>query len=121
MKKIYGIIYIIFILFIIMSFNNIYCTYAADTSSLKQMYNVATNNPLASAGGIILGIIRWLGTGILIGVVILKGIKYVSTSPEGKAKIKDEIIMITIGAVLLFATTTIIDIIYDIINKSGIA
>ena len=75
---------------------------------------------LSGAGTKIVGIIQWAGLMILVGAVIVKGIKFVSASPDGQAAIKKEIFMLVIGGVLLFAITHIIRIIIDLVQKSGL-
>lgn len=68
----------------------------------------------------IISIIQWVGLMVLVGAIIVKGIKYVSVSPEGKAEIKKEIIMLTIGAVLLLAVTTILGVIIKLVQDAGL-
>lgn len=75
---------------------------------------------LARAGSIILGAIKWIGVAIIIGAIIAKGIKYVSVSPEGKAEIKKEMIMLAIGGILLFTFTTVLGIIETLVINSGL-
>lgn len=71
-------------------------------------------------GNLIVGMIRWFGIAIIVGAMIVKGIKFVSVSPEGKAEIKKELIMLTIGAVIIFALTTIFEIIIKIVQNAGL-
>lgn len=115
-KQLVMILYILAIIFIVLA-NNI-AVFAAP----NDIYNVlgSGQNPLVNGAGYILNIIRWAGVVILVGVIIVKGIKYVTSAPEGKAKIKEDIIMLTVGAILLFAFTTFIDIIYDLVVQSGL-
>ncbi len=116
------IIYIIFVICIVfINCNNIFAT---DYSSIygpitSGRGNVAVSNPLSKSGGIIIGTIKWIGVAVLIGAVIVKGIKYVTISPEGKAQIKQEIIMLSIGALILFSFGTLIDIVYEMVANSG--
>ena len=111
------IIYIIFVICIVfINCNNIFAT---DYSSIYEPITTAGGNPLNKSGGIIIGTIKWIGVAVLIGAVIVKGIKYVTISPEGKAQIKQEIIMLLIGALILFSFGTLIDIVYEIVSNSG--
>ena len=75
---------------------------------------------LASAGNIIVGTIRWVGLAILVGAIIVKGIRFVSVSPDGKAEIKKEITLLVIGAFMLFALTTILGIIIKMVQNAGL-
>lgn len=131
-KHIVTILYIMLILFVMLS--NVSFSKASNptttTTAVKQenadlgsMYDVLQSgqNPLADGTKMVLGIIRWVGTAILIGAFIVKGIKYVSAAPEGKADIKKDMIMLFIGALLLFGFTIFIDIIYDLVVRSGLS
>lgn len=131
-KHIVMILYIMLIIFVMLSnvsFSNASNPTTTTTTAVKQentdlgsMYDVLQpgQNPLASGTKIVLGIIRWVGTAILIGAVIVKGIKYVTAAPDGKAEIKKDMIMLFIGALLLFGFTKLIDIIYDLVVHSGL-
>ena len=120
MKKKYIImIYLICIIFVVLTV----CTntvYAFGASDLYGNIISGGNNKLYAPARMILGIIKWAGTAILIGRVILKGIQYVSVSPEGKANIKKDMVMLLVGAVLLFGFATILDIIYSAATSSNI-
>ncbi len=115
-KRSIVIIFAIFAIFFIIS--NVNITLAE--SIQRQLYGTIYSNPLYKPAGIIVGIIKWGGVAILVGAIIVKGIKFVCVSPEGKADIKKQIVMLTIGAFLLFATTELIDMILDFVKNSGI-
>ena len=57
---------------------------------------------------------------VLIGAVIVKGIKFVSASPDGQAAIKKEIIMLVIGGGLLFLVTAILQLVIDLVSDAGL-
>ncbi len=71
----------------------------------------------ANVGGIstvvrtILGIIKWAGAAIAVGMLMFIGIKYVTASPDGKAEIKKTAIIYVLGAVLIFSASAILGII----------
>ena len=71
----------------------------------------------ASVGGVssvvttILGIIKWAGAAIAVGMLMFIGIKYVTASPDGKAEIKKTAIIYVLGAVLIFSASAILGII----------
>ncbi len=77
-------------------------------------------NPFGGAANIILGWIKWIGVAILIGAIIVKGIHYVSASPDGKAQLKKEITMLAVGAVLLFGFLLLVNIVYDLVKGAGL-
>ena len=116
-KHIIMTLYLIIILFAI--FANVYFVKASD---INDIYNVLkpNSNPLSGVASLTLGVIRWVGVVIMIGAIIFKGIKYVTVSPEGKAEIKKDLIMLTIGALLLFTVTKLLDIIFDMVVASGL-
>ena len=58
-----------------------------------------------------IGFIQIVGTGISVIMVTLLGIKYMLSSPGDKADVKKQITPLLIGAILLFASVNIIQII----------
>lgn len=118
-KQFLKILYIVGVLLFAGLFYNI--SMAASVQGIQgQLYSVinANNNPLANVIGNIVSIIRWVGIAILIGAIMVKGIKYVTASPEGKAEIKKEIIMLVVGVILLYGITKLADIIYIIVKQN---
>lgn len=79
----------------------------------------------ASVGGIagtvstILGIIKWAGAAIAVGMLMFIGIKYVTASPDGKAEIKKTAIIYVLGAVLIFSASAILGIIQTNLTIAG--
>ena len=65
----------------------------------------------------ILGVINVVGTIVLFVTIALLGIKYISGSLEERADYKKSMIPILVGAFLLFSTSTIINIVYSIMNN----
>lgn len=122
-KKCFIIVYIICILFTFIFNYNVVLAEGeeVDLSSIYDPITQQDGNPLYAPAEIIVGIIKWVGVAVLIGAIMLKGIKYVTVSPDGKAEIKKDIIMLTIGAILLFSFTTLIDIVYELVQKSGLS
>lgn len=105
---------IIYILFSVFSYS-----FAADNPLQKEIYGGIDDNPLAGGTSIVLGYIRYIGIAVCVGMVIYKGIQYVTVSPEGKADIKKDIIMIVVGMIILLAGLKIIDIVYDAVKNAG--
>ena len=64
----------------------------------------------------VLPILRYVGTGIAIIMLIVLGIKYMSTAPEGKAEVQKTMVPYVIGAVVLFAAGTFVGIIQNFAN-----
>lgn len=72
------------------------------------------DNPFSSSISDILGIIQAVGVSVAIIMLVYIGIKFIMTSPEGKADVKRELVPYLIGCILLFAGTTLIGIIANI-------
>ena len=67
---------------------------------------------VATFGGQIIGIVRFFGTWASVAVLIILGIKYMMGSIEEKAEYKKSMLPYVIGAVLVFAATNIVSVIY---------
>lgn len=61
--------------------------------------------------GMVLSAVRIIATGVAIIMITVLGIKYMSAAPSEKANIKNQLITFTIGAVIVVATTSLLDII----------
>ena len=67
--------------------------------------------------GIIVNAITTVGTVISVIMVMSLGIKYMLASVEQKAEYKKSMIPMFIGAILLFAGSTIVSIIYQLVEQ----
>ncbi len=74
------------------------------------------NEGLLSIGGKVLYVVQMIGYSVSVITLIVIGIQYVTKSPDGKAQIKDRLVMYTIGAAILFGATTFISIIANFGN-----
>jgi hypothetical protein len=104
---------LISLMFIIIS--NISFSYADVSSTIWKEAEAA-----ATAGNSIISIIMWVCVAVLVGAVIYKGIKFVTASPDGKAEIKKEIIMIVVGGILIFGIVSILNIVLSLVQSSGL-
>ena len=80
--------------------------------------NVNMNGEFISLTENIAGLINVVGTIILIITIVVLGIKYMVSSIEERAEYKKTMTAILVGAIMLFATTTIINLIYLIIQDN---
>lgn len=62
----------------------------------------------ADIGSNVLGYIQWFGYAIAVGMLLYIGIKYMMSSANEKADLKKGSINYVIGAVLVFAASTIV-------------
>ncbi len=58
--------------------------------------------------GKILGLVQWIGYAMAIGMLIYIGIKYVMSAANEKADLKKGLINYLIGAIIIFAASTIV-------------
>lgn len=65
----------------------------------------------------ILGVVTYVCYAAAVVMLLYLGIKYITASPEGKAEIKKSAIIYVIGAVLVFAAGTVLNIIKSLTPK----
>ena len=88
---------------------------ATSVGGMELSPNTANTGDITTIGNKVMGIIQVVGTIAVIAAVIILmilGIKYMMGSAEEKAEYKKTMIPYIIGAVLLFAATTIANAIY---------
>jgi type IV secretory pathway VirB2 component (pilin) len=56
----------------------------------------------------ILGLVQWIGYAMAIGMLVYIGIKYVMSAANEKADLKKGLINYLIGAIIIFAASTIV-------------
>ena len=78
--------------------------------------NVETNS-ITNIGGNIVVIIQVVGVVIAIVILLIIGIKYMIGSAEEKAEYKKTMIPYIVGAVLIFAGTSIVRVIYSMTSQ----
>ena len=69
---------------------------------------------LINASQTIVGVIQVVGIIVSVAVLIALGIKYMMGSVEEKASYKKSMIPYVLGAVMLFAASALVQILYDI-------
>lgn len=73
-----------------------------------------SEDKITTKAGVILGAINTIGVVVSVIVLMVIGIKYMIGSVEEKAEYKKTMLGYFIGAILLFGTTTIVNIFYQI-------
>ena len=82
--------------------------------TINSVYSTATgNDEVAGMGGKIVGIIQTVGTVIAVVMLLVIGIKYMIGSAEEKSKYKETLLPYVIGAILIFAASTLVGVIYN--------
>ena len=86
--------------------------------SLENPAKPGDTSQLVNWGANIVNVIQVVGIIVAIIVMLVVGIKYMTGSIEQKAEYKKTMIPYIVGAVLLFAGTTIVKILYNTINNN---
>ena len=108
-KRIFVIILLFLILLSNIAFANNFDT--SDYNSISTTEDDDLINFTQKIMGTGLKIVRIVAAGVAIIGIIFTGIKYMTSSPEGRASYKKSLILFVLGLVLVIAGTTIIDII----------
>lgn len=112
LKKL-AIILLVVLMGVAMIANSVYAT---DWKSTTQ-FNSANNDSLDSATrnivGAIVSVIRIVGTGIAIIMLVAVAIKYMSSAPGDRAEIKKHAVIYVVGAIVLFGGAQLIEIIQN--------
>ena len=83
-------------------------------SSITDGSHSADTTKLQNLGGTVVSIIQVVGIIVAVVVIMVIGIKYMMGSAEEKAEYKKVMIPYVIGAVLIFAASTIVNVVYQI-------
>lgn len=75
--------------------------------------NPSNTSTIVTMGGQIIGVVRTVGVLVAVVILLILGIKYMVGSAEEKADYKKSMIPYLVGAVLIFAASTIAGIVYD--------
>ncbi len=67
-------------------------------------------------GKTIVAIMQTVGIVVAVVVLLVLGIKYMMGSAEEKAEYKKTMIPYVVGAILIFAATTIVNVVYNLAN-----
>lgn len=69
-------------------------------------------------GGTIVSYVTYICYGVAVIIVLTKGVQFMKAAPEAKAQVKEQLIAVAIGGVILFAVGSFIKIIAKIaLNK----
>ncbi len=119
MKKQVKILSIILIvLMVVLSISNVVLA----TDIEKQIDTISKGNANANAdkvvslGATIVTIMQTVGVVVAVVVLLILGIKYMMGSAEEKAEYKKTMIPYLVGAILIFASTTIVNVVYNMAN-----
>ena len=80
---------------------------------------ITASESMTELGGKIIGAIQIIGIIIAIVVLLVLGIKYMVGSAEEKAEYKKTMMPYVVGALLIFAASTIVNLLYTVINSAA--
>lgn len=120
MKKQIKILSIILVAIMVLATLTTVVTAAPDLSSqIKDMANGNGKQPteVVNLGKTIVTIMQTVGIVVAVVVLLILGIKYMIGSAEEKAEYKKTMIPYLVGAILIFASTTIVNVVYNLANS----
>ena len=79
--------------------------------------NSAGSDNVTNIGNKVIGILQVVATIIAVIIIIVLGIKYMMGSAEEKAEYKKTMIPYIVGAILIFASATIVNVIYGAVTS----
>lgn len=82
-----------------------------DTSKLQEISNPTGISSISQISGKIIGVIYTVAVFMSIATLVIIGIKYITSSPDQKASLKDRAIPYVIGAILAFGAANILNFI----------
>ena len=111
-KKTLKIISIVAIIVAIM-FNVFSISYALTPTDLEGAGSDVASEEIQSFGGTLMNVIQTVGVVVAVIIIMVLGIKYMMGSAEEKAEYKKTMVPYLVGAILIFAATTIANIVYN--------
>lgn len=88
--------------------------YGLTPTDLKANTSATGTTEIQNFGGNIMGVINVVGVVVAVVVLMVIGIKYMMGSAEEKAEYKKTMIPYIVGAVLIFAGTSLVRVIYSL-------
>lgn len=107
----------ILIICIIIVIPNVALAEEINTNEYSAIYNKSGTDKVIMAGGSILGVAQVIGVSVGVIFLVILGVKYMISSTDDKATIKERLIPYVIGAVIMFGGTGILTIIANFAQK----
>ena len=117
MKKMVKILTVLTLILLV--FSLISSTFAITPKDIKGGQNVAGTTEIQTFGGNLVSIFQTVGVVAAVVIMLVLGIKYMLGSAEEKAEYKKSMIPYLVGAILLFAASTITNIVYQFATGLG--
>lgn len=78
--------------------------------------SVPGDKNLQDFGGMLVGILQTAGVVVAVVILLVLGVKYMMGSAEEKSEYKKSMMPYLVGAILIFAATTVTNIVYQFAN-----
>ena len=86
--------------------------FASDiNASIFEPTETAAEEPVKKAIGAAIRIVQIVGVGVAIIMLVVLGIKYITSAPNEKADIKKSLMYYVVGALLVFAASGVLEIV----------
>lgn len=112
LKKL-AIILLVVLMGVAMIANSVYATDWKSTTQFDSANNDSLDSATRNIVGAIVSVIRIVGTGIAIIMLVAVAIKYMSSAPGDRAEIKKHAVIYVVGAIVLFGGAQLIGIIQN--------
>jgi hypothetical protein len=76
------------------------------------------NTGLSATVGNIIGIVQFICYAAAVILLVMLGIKFMTASPDGKAEVKKSAVIYVVGAILVFATGLLLNLIKNVANNT---
>lgn len=87
-------------------------SFAINTDNYSGIYtDNGKQSSLFKVGSYALGVVQMIGMAVAIIMLIVLGIKYIISSPEDKATIKDKAVIYVTGAIIIFAASGLVGLV----------
>lgn len=113
-KQVKVISMVLIVMFVMMSLSTVVLGLSDKIDKIGAGSESAATAKVEDLGGKIVSILQVVGIVVAIVVLLVLGIKYMMGSAEEKAEYKKTMIPYVIGAILLFAATTIVNMVYNV-------
>ncbi|HJJ12075.1 MAG TPA: pilin [Clostridiaceae bacterium] len=110
-KRTIKILTIILMLFALVSITNFVYAGEINTEDFAGIYTKDGVSDLDTKTGKILNIVQIAGTAISLVALLVLGMKYMLSSPNDKATIKEKMVPYVIGVIIFFAASNIVTIV----------
>lgn len=116
MNKLNKVLILLIVIFLMIFISS--QVYAIDYTNLEEYKKpIPEDEIVINKGKLIVSLFQAVGNIVSVGALIVIGIKYMMSSIEEKADMKQSLIIYVIGAILVFGISNISQVIYDWATK----